>query len=248
MNAGSPVVMLDRSVPALAERAAAILRDEIASGALANIAAASRVWSMHRRDLIIAEATRRLAAEVGGLVDAVLDLLAPPPASSAASSLPPVAAVLDYGGALCVVPTQGLLKPPASPGSDREGEFVEGDHHSPGHWLLGGQLVLPSPQVLDEGMPGDDHSGVLVLLEPTHRSQPRLQPAVVALDTVLAYCSVRCHAAGNSSSSTTGNVPARSVITSTGATFVVAVARSKNRRAAVMSRLRETNTSMTWPN
>jgi hypothetical protein len=99
MNAGSPVVMLDRSVPALAERAAAILRDEIASGALANIAAASRVWSMHRRDLIIAEATRRPAAEVGGLVDAVLDLLAPPPASSAASSLPPVAAVLDYGGA-----------------------------------------------------------------------------------------------------------------------------------------------------
>jgi hypothetical protein len=77
---------------ALGERAAAILRDEIEHGALANIAAASQVWSTHRRDLLIPEATRRLAAEFGGLLDTVLDLLAPPPRSAAASSLlPPVA-------------------------------------------------------------------------------------------------------------------------------------------------------------
>jgi len=113
-------------------------------------------------------------------------------------------------------------------GSDHEGEFVECNHHSPSHWLLGGQLVLPSPHVLDEGVPADDHSGSVVLFEPTH--QPRLQPAVVALDAVVGYCSVRCHAAGSSSSSTTGYVAARSVITSAGATLVVAMARSKNRR------------------
>jgi len=96
MNAGSPMVMLDRGTPALVERATAILSDEIANGALANIAAASQVWSAHRRDLITPEATRRLAAELGGLLDTVLDHLAPPPRSSVASSLPPPAAVLDH--------------------------------------------------------------------------------------------------------------------------------------------------------
>jgi hypothetical protein len=75
------------------ERAAAILRDEIEHGALANIAAASQVWSTHHRDLLIPEATRRLAAEFGGLLDTVLDLLTPPPRSAAASSLPPPGAM-----------------------------------------------------------------------------------------------------------------------------------------------------------
>src|SRR5260370_11712702 len=73
----------------LGERAAAILRDEIEHGALANIAAASQVWSTHHRDLLTPEATRRLAAEFGGLLDTVLDLLKPPPRSTAASPLPP---------------------------------------------------------------------------------------------------------------------------------------------------------------
>jgi hypothetical protein len=75
----------------LGERAAAILRDEIEQGALANIAAASQVWSTHHRDLLAPEVTRRLAAEFGGLLDTVLDLLTPPARSSAASSLPPAA-------------------------------------------------------------------------------------------------------------------------------------------------------------
>jgi hypothetical protein len=34
-------------------------------------------------------------------------------------------------------------------------------------------------------MPGDHDSGAVVLLEPAHRSQPRLQPAVIALDPVV---------------------------------------------------------------
>ena len=81
----------------LGERAAAILRDEIEHGALANVAAASQVWSTHRRDLLTPEATRRLAAEFGGLLDTVLDLLTPSPRPAAASSLPPPAAMPDYG-------------------------------------------------------------------------------------------------------------------------------------------------------
>jgi hypothetical protein len=96
MNAESPVGMLDPGTPTLAERATAILRDEIANGALANIAVARPMWPAHRRDLITPEATRRLAAELGGLLDTVLDLLAPPPRSLAGSSLPPPAAVPDH--------------------------------------------------------------------------------------------------------------------------------------------------------
>ena len=95
MNAGSRVVMPERGTPTLAERATAILRDEIANGALGNIDTASRVWSAHHRHLLAPEATRRLAAEFGGLLDTVLDLLTPPPRTAAASSLPSPAAVLD---------------------------------------------------------------------------------------------------------------------------------------------------------
>jgi hypothetical protein len=34
-------------------------------------------------------------------------------------------------------------------------------------------------------MPHDDDSGATVLLEPSHRSQPRFQPTMVALDAVV---------------------------------------------------------------
>jgi hypothetical protein len=95
LNTGSSVVMPERGAPTLAERAAAILRDEVAKGALANISAASHVWSANRHGLITAEATRHLPAELGGLLDTVLELLAPPPRSSASSALPPPAAVPD---------------------------------------------------------------------------------------------------------------------------------------------------------
>jgi hypothetical protein len=80
----------------LGERAAAILRDEIEHGALANVAAASQAWSTYPRHLLTPEATRRLAAEFGGLLDTVLDLLTPPRRPAAASSLPPPAAVPDH--------------------------------------------------------------------------------------------------------------------------------------------------------
>src|SRR4051794_34797452 len=64
--------MLNRDQPALPERAAAILRNEIANGALANIAAVNRVWSAHSDDLIAPEAAGRLVAGVGGLLNTVL--------------------------------------------------------------------------------------------------------------------------------------------------------------------------------
>jgi hypothetical protein len=67
---------------------------------------------------------------------------------------------------------------------------------------------VASPKILDEAMPSDDHPGAAVLLEPSQWSQPRLQAAMVGLDRVVAYRSLRCHATGSSSSSTTGYVAA----------------------------------------
>jgi hypothetical protein len=46
-------------------------------------------------------------------------------------------------------------------------------------------FVVFAPNVLDEGVPGDDHSGAAVLLEPSHWSQTRLQPSVIRLDPVV---------------------------------------------------------------
>jgi hypothetical protein len=44
---------------------------------------------------------------------------------------------------------------------------------------------MPSPNVLDEGMTNDDHSGIPVLLEAAHRPQPRLQAPMVALNSIV---------------------------------------------------------------
>jgi hypothetical protein len=64
---------------------------------------------------------------------------------------------------------------------------------------------------------------------------------------LLPYCSLWCHAAGNSSSSSFGYTGARSVTTSAGGAPAVVSARSKNARAAAVSRLAATYTSMTCP-
>lgn len=77
MNAEPQAAGLDWGTPTLADRATAILRDEIANGALANITAASQGWTAHRRGLFTSELTRGLEAEFLGLRDAVLDLLVP---------------------------------------------------------------------------------------------------------------------------------------------------------------------------
>jgi hypothetical protein len=41
---------------------------------------------------------------------------------------------------------------------------------------------VASPDVLDEGVPGDHDPGVAVLPEPAHRAKPHLQAAMVGLD------------------------------------------------------------------
>jgi hypothetical protein len=78
--------------PVIAQRMYDILRDEIQRGALANIAAATDAWSIHRRDLAGPAATRRLATEFGGLLGTVLDPIAPISRGATDSAAPLVVA------------------------------------------------------------------------------------------------------------------------------------------------------------
>ena len=79
---------------------------------------------------------------------------------------------------------------------------------------------MASAKVLDEGMSRDDHPGAKVLFESSHRSQPRLQAAVIGLDVVVGVLlgAVPCrweHVVHDDR-----YVAARSVTTSVGVTLV----------------------------
>jgi hypothetical protein len=69
--------------------------------------------------------------------------------------------------------------------SDRQGQLVERDGQAQGHRLLHRQFVMRSTEVLDKRVPSDDDPGTAVPLEPTHRSQSRLERAVIGLDVVV---------------------------------------------------------------
>ena len=88
MDATAPPWTGARDGPAIAQQMNRILRDEIAGGALANIASAARVWSAHRRDQIVPEVTRRLATEFTDLLSPVVDLIAPTPPPAASQPQP----------------------------------------------------------------------------------------------------------------------------------------------------------------
>ena len=72
------------------------------------------------------------------------------------------------------------------PGSGHQDQIVERDSHPSVGWIVNCQLIVPSPEVLDEGMPGDDHPGAAVPFEPAHRPEPRLEPAVIRFNSVVA--------------------------------------------------------------
>jgi hypothetical protein len=96
-------------------------------------------------------------------------------------------------------------------------------------------------------MPGDDHPGTAVLLEAAHRSQPRRQPAVVALDAVVGVA-VGTMPRRRQQLLQHGRVHRRLIGGDLGrAILVVPIARSKNRWAALVSRREATKTSMTCP-
>jgi hypothetical protein len=80
---------------------------------------------------------------------------------------------------------RGVLRPRRGLASGRQGQLVEGDRHPPDHRFLDRQLVMATPQVLDEAMAGEHDRGAAILLEPTHRTQPRPETAMVGLDVIV---------------------------------------------------------------
>ena len=131
--------------------------------------------------------------------------------------------------------------------SDRQGKLIERDGQSQRRRLLDRQFVVRSTDVLHEGVSCDDDPGAAVLLEPTHRSQSGLQPAVVGLDAVVGVL------VGAVPGSWQQLLQHRRVrrgpigCDSAGRTVVAPMACSKNRSAASASRRVDTNTSTTWP-
>ena len=88
--------MPDREGSSIAQRAAAILRQELADGALANIARTSTIWASPPRDLM--SAVSRARNEFEDLAATVLDVLASGPAPR-----PHVAAAPQYADATHVL-------------------------------------------------------------------------------------------------------------------------------------------------
>jgi hypothetical protein len=73
-----------------------------------------------------------------------------------------------FRGVCCVVPTRGVLNAQHTSGSDCDRELGEGHRHPPARRLLGRQLIVASPEVLDEAVPRHDHPCTAVLLEASH--------------------------------------------------------------------------------
>ncbi len=78
---------------------------------------------------------------------------------------------------------RGAARTPSE--SDLVGELLErgGDPQRRGR--VDSKFVVAATQVLDEGVPADDNPYAPVGPQPAHRSQPGLEPAVVALDAVV---------------------------------------------------------------
>jgi hypothetical protein len=74
----------------LAKRAAAILREEIAAGALGNIAQSNRIWLASRRDRFGSHLVRHVRTDIEQLVQALLDVLPPNPDITVLRPLSPI--------------------------------------------------------------------------------------------------------------------------------------------------------------
>jgi hypothetical protein len=96
-------------------------------------------------------------------------------------------------------------------------------------------------------MPGDDHPGAAVLLEPAHRPQSRLETTVIGLDPVVGTPIGAMPRARRQFLQHHRIGRRESVVTSRAVVLLVPRARWKNRRALALSRRDEANTSMTCP-
>ena len=118
----------------------------------------------------------------------------------------------------CVVRSQAMLRRDLGRcWSDGGSEFVEcGGQPKDVGAASTAELVVAAAEVLDEGVPSDHHARRSIGLQPPHRSEPGLQPAVVAFDPVVLVLAGVVQRGRNRSSITFANAGARSVTTSSG--------------------------------
>jgi hypothetical protein len=69
--------------------------------------------------------------------------------------------------------------------SDRSGELRERGGDAPTDAGVNPEFVVAAPYVLHERVTSHDHARRVVTLEPAHRSQPGLEPAVVGFDPIV---------------------------------------------------------------
>ena len=69
--------------------------------------------------------------------------------------------------------------------SDHEGQFGERVGETSRRSDIGPEVVETPAEVLDEGVPGDDHPRSSVTLQPSHRSEARLETPVVGLERIV---------------------------------------------------------------
>jgi hypothetical protein len=81
--------------------------------------------------------------------------------------------------------------------SDRSGELGARDRDAPVRVGFDAELVMASPEVLHERVTTHDHAGGVVTCESAHRPQPSLEPGMVSLIRLSAYCTVLWNAAGD---------------------------------------------------
>ena len=69
--------------------------------------------------------------------------------------------------------------------SDHEGQFGERVGETSRRSDIGPEVVEAPAEVLDEGVPADDHPRSSVTLQPSHRSEARLETPVVGLQRIV---------------------------------------------------------------
>ncbi len=74
---------------------------------------------------------------------------------------------------------------PCRHASDHEGQFGERVGETGRRSDMGPEVVEAPAEVLDEGVPADDHPRSSVTLQPSHRSQVRLETPVVGLERIV---------------------------------------------------------------
>jgi hypothetical protein len=70
-------------------------------------------------------------------------------------------------------------------GLDGAGEFGERCRDATARMSIDTEFVVPSTHVLHERMAAHDHASGVVAFQASHRTEPRLESAVIALDAIV---------------------------------------------------------------